>query len=148
MPGCIYSTTPPLSQPPPLLPPPPLQDGYTSISHRGKAVVDYFLTPHNNIADVEYFEVITVNDIVCKLGLVGLGGPRVSDHSILQCKLKLDRHLEEFALTQDNTSMDTGDNTKSATPTNASPSHKYSKPPKGYKKARYPQHFLTTLRHY
>ena len=37
----------------------PLQDSFTLISHIGKAVLDYFLIPHDNVADVEEFEVIT-----------------------------------------------------------------------------------------
>ena len=63
----------------------PELNNYTSISGRGKAVVDYMLVPHDCIDNCKYFGVQTVNDLVEKYNLHGLISERCKppDHSIL-----------------------------------------------------------------
>ena len=41
----------------------PLAEGYTSISHRGKSVVDYIIVPHHNIECVTNFKVLSISSL-------------------------------------------------------------------------------------
>ena len=68
----------------------PLQDNYTSVSTRGKAVVDYILVPHDCLQSCISFEVITPTQLVNKVGCVELIGERsrLPDHSMLYLELQ------------------------------------------------------------
>jgi hypothetical protein len=59
-------------------------DDFTSVSKKGKAIVDYFFCPHNCLADVEYFEVHRIVNLVNKLKI---SPEKLPDHSVLFCKL-------------------------------------------------------------
>ena len=63
----------------------PDKDNFTSISTKGSAVVDYFLTNHRNLQNIENFEVITMSDVVDLLGVHGMAAvpAKISDHSML-----------------------------------------------------------------
>lgn len=63
----------------------PLNDNFTSISSRGSAVVDYMLTPYENLASVHDFQVVTMSSIVESLGAHNfVSSPsRISDHSLI-----------------------------------------------------------------
>ncbi|XP_060587764.1 uncharacterized protein LOC132743245 [Ruditapes philippinarum] len=60
-------------------------DNYTSVSRKGRAVVDYLCVPQDNLHLFEGFKVITVQSIVDAHGLHGLLGERsrLPDHNIL-----------------------------------------------------------------
>ena len=60
-------------------------NNYTSISGRGKAVVDYMLTPHDCFQSCDSFSVQTISDLIEKYNLHGLICERCKppDHSIL-----------------------------------------------------------------
>ena len=62
----------------------PLRDNYTSISHKGKAVVDYFLTEYNTMSNITDFEVITMANALERFHLLGEAEGRVSEHSIVK----------------------------------------------------------------
>ena len=62
----------------------PLDDSFTSISHRGKAVVDYMITSHNYLQYFSNFMVKPVNVLVEELEITEGGYTRLSDHSLLQ----------------------------------------------------------------
>ena len=80
----------------------PLEDGFTSVSHRGKAVVDYVMTTHEGIHHIEHFRVISVTDLITEINLQQLCTAKVSDHNILECVVSLDRHLDEFRIGNEN----------------------------------------------
>ena len=60
-------------------------NNYTSISTRGKAVVDYMLTFHDCLDKCKFFNVITMNEIIEKVNVQSLISERCKppDHSIL-----------------------------------------------------------------
>ena len=60
-------------------------DEYTSISQRGKAVVDYLCVPHDTFLRCKTFKVLTVSRISEQHGLHGLLGnrSRLPDHSVI-----------------------------------------------------------------
>ncbi|XP_060556851.1 uncharacterized protein LOC132717406 [Ruditapes philippinarum] len=77
-------------------------DNYTSISVKGRAVVDYMCVPQDIFVHCKSFTVLTINEIVEKNNLHGLIGERsrLPDHSAL---------LGEFDLgITDNSSFDCG----------------------------------------
>jgi hypothetical protein len=55
---------------------------FTNISSKGKSVVDYVLTPYEQICDVVDFRVHTMSDVVTRLDL--LRYESVPDHSLLE----------------------------------------------------------------
>ena len=55
---------------------------FTNISSKGKSVVDYVLTPYEQICDVVDFRVHAMSDVVTRLDL--LGYESVPDHSFLE----------------------------------------------------------------
>ena len=123
----------------------PLHDGFTSISHRGTAVVDFVLTSHDNLNDIESFQVLPVTDLMNALGPDRMGGPRVSDHSILVWTVQLDRHLEEYRSQDKPIEQMEKNNPDEAVPDRETkPAGKYKEPPKRYKKGKIPECFLTT----
>lgn len=65
-------------------------DNTTSISCRGRAVVDYLCVPHETLAKCCDFKVLTVQEIAADNNLLGLLGQRsrVSDHSALVTEFK------------------------------------------------------------
>ena len=63
----------------------PVNDNFTSISTKGSAVVDYFVTNHDNLNYVKSFQVVTMTNLVDQAGvqLVGNLPSKISDHSML-----------------------------------------------------------------
>ena len=59
---------------------------FTNISLKGKSVVDYVLTPHEQIFDVIDFKVHTMTDVMRTLNLLGYDS--IPDHSILEWTIK------------------------------------------------------------
>ena len=65
-------------------------NNYTSISHRGKAVVDYIIVPHTQMVDHTAFEVIKVTDLASDLGLpLPANLTQLPDHSLLRTTINL-----------------------------------------------------------
>lgn len=60
-------------------------DNYTSISTKGKAIVDYICVPHDVLQTIKTFEVLNINSVVNSGQLHGLIGQRarLPDHSVL-----------------------------------------------------------------
>ena len=67
-------------------------DSFTSVSRKGKSVVDYICVPHDVIDKCCYFKVLTVQSIIDKHTLHGLLGERSRppDHSVLITEFKSD----------------------------------------------------------
>ena len=61
----------------------PLENSFTSVSHRGRAAVDYFIVPTENFNSVTDFRVRQVNDALQEFGLIQIAHGTVSDHVIL-----------------------------------------------------------------
>ena len=63
----------------------PLTDNFTSISSKGTAVVDYFLTRHDDLSRIKHFEVKTMTSLIESMGMHGIvaAPSRISDHSFL-----------------------------------------------------------------
>ncbi len=61
----------------------PLEDNFTCISIKGKSIVDYVTTAHENLANVTKFSVMLASKLVEQLNLQGLCEHRASDHSLL-----------------------------------------------------------------
>ena len=63
----------------------PLNDGFTSSSTKGAAVVDYIICPQDNLQNCEYFDVKLCSDVVFQNNLQSLIGERckIPDHAIL-----------------------------------------------------------------
>ena len=73
-----------------------INDGFTSISKKGKAVVDYICVPHDVIDTCSYFKVLTVQSIIERCSLHGLLGERSRppDHSVLIAEFKADCSMQ------------------------------------------------------
>ena len=67
----------------------PIENNYTFLSTRGRSVVDYMFTPHDNLEALKEFKVLLINDIIEKYKLNHLISERSKppDHSILQCQV-------------------------------------------------------------
>ncbi|CAG2243384.1 LRP2 [Mytilus edulis] len=68
-----------------------LNDNFTSISRKGKAVVDYICVPQDSFNDFRNFKVLTTQDIVDNNNLQGLIGDKskLPDHSVITCEFKI-----------------------------------------------------------
>ena len=69
-----------------------LKDDYTSVtSHKGRAVVDYFVVCHNEISAVKGFQVKSCRDIINECGLISFLDGRITipDHSVLSLTLEM-----------------------------------------------------------
>ncbi|CAG2210017.1 unnamed protein product [Mytilus edulis] len=77
-------------------------DNFTSISTRGKSVVDYICVPHDVFDKCKKFEVLTAESIVNNNSLFGLlgGKSRLPDHSVLITEFTV-THFEQ-AVSTDN----------------------------------------------
>ena len=73
----------------------PLCDNFTSVSHRGWAVVDYFAVPYERLHLVRDFAVIPVNDYVKDNRIRQIGSNRISDHSIICCTINTRSDTED-----------------------------------------------------
>lgn len=64
-------------------------DNFTSISRKGKAVVDYICIPQDSFENIKSFALMTKQSIVDKLKLYTLINEksRLPDHSVLVCEL-------------------------------------------------------------
>ena len=83
----------------------PLNDNYTSISTKGTAVVDYFLTSHENLKNVKHFMVMTMSSLVDSLGahIVATLPNKISDHSTLIMDIHVkDNDLPDISFGDDN----------------------------------------------
>ncbi|CAG2188553.1 unnamed protein product [Mytilus edulis] len=69
-------------------------DNYTSISKKGKAVVDFICVPQDMFTDVKYFRVLTVQSIVDDFKLHDLIGSKskLPDHSAIVSEFNITRH--------------------------------------------------------
>lgn len=65
-------------------------DNFTSISTKGKAVVDYICTPHDTFKRCQSLRVITVQSLIQQHSLHQLVGDRSrpQDHSVLLCQIR------------------------------------------------------------
>ena len=121
----------------------PINDSFTSISHRGKAVVDYIAVQHHILDRFHNFEVITMTDIMTKFELQDRGITRISDHSVLNVCMKV-VEAESCSNRSHNAPMQGLHN--------ANPAHRscdrsplgkvYNKPPTKYKKGVLPNVFM------
>ena len=77
----------------------PQKDNYTSISNRGRSVVDYVLTPHDCFEYCKDFKVESVTSLLDKFKLVDLVGERSRppDHSVLSFKFVTNYMPEDVA---------------------------------------------------
>ena len=116
-----------------------LEDGFTSVSHRDKAVVDYFITTHEGLDNIEHFKVINFFDLITGLNLQQLYVAKVSDHSMLLCDIRFDRHLDEYRLDHQEPIQDT-----SQTDFSTGRNGPYNKLPPRYKKVAIPNEFLSS----
>ncbi|CAG2189827.1 unnamed protein product [Mytilus edulis] len=67
-------------------------DNYTSISKKGKAVVDFICVPQDMFPDVKYFRVLAVQSIDFKLhDLIG-SKSKLPDHSAIVSEFNITRH--------------------------------------------------------
>ena len=71
-----------------------MSDNYTSISHRGKACVDYFVCRHEDLDRIDRFEVLNLTDFITNHNLMQLAQNKVSDHSSLVCNVKTAERAE------------------------------------------------------
>ncbi|CAC5416101.1 unnamed protein product [Mytilus coruscus] len=69
-----------------------LQD-FTDIKGTGKYVVDYVITPHEQLNDVIYLKVNTMSDLVTELSLVGCES--IPDHSLLEWGIRVRTDMSE-----------------------------------------------------
>ena len=71
----------------------PTKNDYTSISVKGKAVVDYFAVPYTSLQYIKGFEIVSSTymvNISCKD--MGFESRHVPDHSLLKCSIQLVGH--------------------------------------------------------
>ena len=62
------------------------QNDFTCISHKGKSVVDYIITPYENISLYKNFTVMPISNIINDFNIPILPNMQSKlDHSILQC---------------------------------------------------------------
>ena len=61
-------------------------DNYTSVSSRGKAIVDYIITSHEALNTVEYFKVLLARDLINPAEYGSAARP--PDHSMLMCQFR------------------------------------------------------------
>ena len=73
----------------------PLKDGFTSVSTKGKAVVDYIITRHDALHYVRSFSVRNVSDIINELNIQDLAHGRVSEHAFLGISISAHTHGTE-----------------------------------------------------
>ena len=127
----------------------PLCDNYTSISHHGKAVVDYILLPHDHFSYVTKFAVHTMSELVEKYKIHNLEKGRLSDHSVLCMHVQLssgegeddskgDPYYNNDSMNVRNVNIKKVDSTSNS----GSPDKLYSEPPKRYKKTTLPPNFM------
>ena len=74
-------------------------DDFTSISKKGKAIVDYFFCPHENLVDISDFKVQTISSLVNELNITP---GKLPDHSVLSCVVKTASRINENAAIQNN----------------------------------------------
>ena len=72
-------------------------DNFTSVSVKGKAVVDYIIVPHEGLKDCVTFHVFTPNELIERVGNDGfslLGDKcKLPDHSLLRLKFQVRPYL-------------------------------------------------------
>ena len=107
----------------------PLDCGFTSVLHRHKAMVNYFLTTHEDLKQMSWFKVLCVNDLVKEFGAIGMCKKKVSDHNMIMCGIQM------LNVALDPTQSETANtvNTEIAPQSNDS-EDKYNKHPRKFKK--------------
>ncbi len=113
----------------------PLNNNYTSISHRGKAIVDYMLVPHDMLDKVVDFAVIGATELVEKEGLQDVVKGRISDHSVLICNVNVSTHESDDVLVEPNVNNVLSNDTVV--------DDTLPRMPKKYRKGKIPENFLT-----
>ncbi len=135
----------------------PIDDNFTSISHRGKAVVDYIAAQHEHLELFSHFAVHTMSDIMVASDLANYGVTRASDHSVLSVQVETVDIASTLAETNANFQPRTDisdENHNAPVPGSASADtgigayerselgRKYNKPPKKYRKGKLPNEFM------
>jgi len=69
------------------------KDNYTSVSCKGKAVVDYCIVSHELLRHFEDFEVRLAKDVYQDAGCMGIFNTSIPDHSLLTWKLECEAHI-------------------------------------------------------
>lgn len=74
----------------------PETDSFTSISRKGKSIVDYICVPHDVLDKCCYFKVFTMQSIIDDHALHGLLGERSTppDHSVLMTEFQSDNGIQ------------------------------------------------------
>ena len=62
-------------------------DNFTSVSTKGKSVVDYIFIPHSNLSNISHFKVHCVKDLINELNIVP--DRAMPDHSVVSCRVKI-----------------------------------------------------------
>ena len=109
----------------------PLQDNFTSISHKGRAVVDYVLVPHLQLKHIDNFSVNIISDLTDRLNITR-SATQISDHSVLKYSIKV-THIDvesDADISEPEAGLANGP--EMAEPVNS----KYSKPPQKFKKKK------------
>jgi hypothetical protein len=81
----------------------PELDNYTSISHRGLAVVDYIITPHDCFHNFNSFEVMATTKLIDDMHLAHLLNSRCKapDHSVLKTTFQIYNKTERLSGNQE-----------------------------------------------
>ena len=76
----------------------PEHDGFTSVtSHKGSAVVDYFLSRQADVNAMTKLKVVSAIEVIDQLELIGLVSDtsRIPDHSLLQLNVEMSTAVRE-----------------------------------------------------
>ena len=78
-------------------------DNYTSICpNRGRAVVDYMLSPYTQLQNVSEFKVMTVTDCIEAYHIPRSAQVKLPDHSLLSCRVQLSAYYQQQPATSGN----------------------------------------------
>ena len=119
----------------------PLKDSFTSVSHRGKAVIDYFVVPHEHLDKIIDFEVRNITDVIKTWNLHKLAVKRASDHGILVCKIDL---KDRTSTVESESTSDSEGISGPRAGTDSAELGSGEKPPIRYKKGPVPESFLSS----
>ncbi len=117
----------------------PLNDRFTSVSHRGKAIVDYFLTTHEGLQNVNMFKVLNLGDLITEFNAIGMCDKKPSDHNMILCQFRMSNHLQEV-IEEDNCNV-TAENVQNGLPQGKG---KFDHPPCKFKRKQLPNEFMNT----
>ena len=89
----------------------PLLDSFTSVSHRGKAVVDYIIAAHDSLNYISKFEVCNISELLLKFRLMEFCEGLLSDHSMLRATVNYTTLNTNTTHDQSQSHVNTRDNT-------------------------------------